>query len=237
VVNQLPDGKPKDALARALTIRFLSIAFLCYIFINLAFVLAFNPLYPNAWWGPLAITGAETDFLRWTIFTLRFYLLLFPFLVTANTGLWWFMQVLHSDPPPKLRLLWGNLVGILIALPLLMQLPLFMANLGFDPEFAPLEVRALSLPIFFWTVLIYLGLVFTITASHPLADLKQLILNPYFWLISLLLCFPAYLSFIGLILADQYLIPLAAIPLALLTPSLLFSFSVPTYLRYQFLMK
>jgi hypothetical protein len=230
-------GISKFSLPRLIVLQFLCIALFCYIFINLAFFLVYTPLIPNTWWGPLAINGSEPPFLRWTIITLRFYLALLPFLITANVGLWWFMQGLHFDPPPQIKLLWGNLVGILLALPLLMQLPFYMAGLGFDPEFAPSGSRELSLPIFLWTVFIYLLFVSATTASHPLSFLRQLLLSPLFWLWFILFSFPAYLAFLAIAIGqlESTLIPLVAIPLTFLIPALLFGYSFPPYVRNHLL--
>jgi hypothetical protein len=226
------NGKGKESLTAQLIVRFISVAIFCDVFINFAFFLVYTPL--NVWWGFPIFASSQTDFLRWTEFTLHFYLALLPFLVTANVGLWWFMQILHVDPPPKTNLLWGNIVGIGIAFPLLMQLPFFVASMGFDLEFAPLELSGNMLLIFLWTVLIYLLLVSALTASHPLRFLKQLIFSPFFWLVFILLCVPAYAAFLLLVLAFPVNIPLIAVPLALIISALLLCFTFPPFIENRY---
>ncbi len=219
------EGKSGQSLARTLIIQYLTISLFCYLFINLAFFLVLSPLIPNLLWGSLAYTGSEPAFIRWTIFTLRFYIALIPFFITTTVGLWWLMQTFDPDPPIPTRLFWGNLAGLAIALPLLLQLPYFMASLAFDPEFAASQAWLWSIPIFVWTVLLYLLVVSTITASHPFAHIKHLFLNPLFWLLFVILILHAYFAFIGLVLIDLSLIPLVSILLTVLIPLLLLCFT------------
>jgi hypothetical protein len=225
------NGKTHNKLFRALAIQYLTIMLFSYLFINLAFFLVLSPLIPNLFWGPLAYSGSETAFVRWTILTLRFYLALIPFFITANVGLWWVMQIFDPDPPRPIHLLLGNLAGILLALPLFLQLPHFMASLGFDPEFAPMNPWLMAIFIFTWTVFIYLLVVSTITASHPLVHVKNLCINPFFWLLVVILLSHAFVAFMGLVLVDLYWIPVASVLLAILIPFLLLCFTFPAHIK------
>ncbi|MFW9934331.1 MAG: hypothetical protein ACFFDU_02200 [Candidatus Thorarchaeota archaeon] len=230
-----------------LTSRYLILTLVCYVFINLAFILAYTPLFPNEWWGPLALTGLDWEYLRWTQIAFRFFITLLPLFATAIVGLWWFMQLLHPDPPSTERLYWASLFALIIALPFFAQLPHFMATLGFDLEHGPLEAKMQTLPIFFVTILTYLLLVSTATASHPFEHLKQLLLHPLFWIVFIPLCLATYLPFMGVIFSalsgsegaiyvPEFMTRLVGIliftiPLAFLIPSLLLCFVFPSYIR------
>lgn len=234
-----------DSLVNEVAGKYLLLVLLCYVFIILAFLLAYSPLIPNEWWGPLAVVGNEFGFIRWTQIALRLYIALIPLFTTIALGLWWFLQLLEPDPPTTTRLYWATLIGCILALPFFFQLPLFMANISFDLEFSTIEARMLTLPIFLFTVLTYLLLLSTATSNHPLEYLKHLLLNPISWISFILLCLAAYPAFMGVILSAlagsegiiyvpnfiQRLIAisLTTIPLAFLIPALLLSFTYPHY--------